>query len=99
MYLNTTVKIPEMKGKIISKKKAGTTYILYQYGSEYNPDKKYAVPLRTIVRKVSPSNATLMFPKNNNNMVLSKDCVLHRVWIISLRSVVLKEFMLLSIAL
>jgi hypothetical protein len=23
MYLNTTVKIPEMKGKIISKKKAG----------------------------------------------------------------------------
>ena len=62
MYLNTTVKIPEMKGKIISKKKGGTTYILYQYGSEYNPDKKYAVPLRTIVGKVSPSDATLMFP-------------------------------------
>ena len=49
MYLNTTVKIPEMKGKIISKKKGGTTYILYQYGSEYNPDKQYAIPLRTIV--------------------------------------------------
>ena len=62
MYLNTTVKIPEMKGKIISKKKGGTTYILYQYGSEYNPDKKYAVPLRTIVGKVSSSDATLMFP-------------------------------------
>ena len=62
MYLNTTVKIPEMKGKIISKKKGGTTYILYQYGSEYNPDKEYAVPLRTIVGKVSPSDATLMFP-------------------------------------
>ena len=62
MYLNTTVKIPEMKGKIISKKKGGTTYILYQYGSEYNPDKKYAVPLRTIVGKVSPSDATRMFP-------------------------------------
>ena len=62
MYLNTTVKIPEMKGKIISKKKGGTTYILYQYGSEYNPDKKYAVPLRAIVGKVSSSDATLMFP-------------------------------------
>ena len=62
MYLNTTVKIPEVKGKIISKKKGGTTYILYQYGSEYNPDKKYAVPLRTIVGKVSSSDATLMFP-------------------------------------
>jgi len=62
MYLNTTVKIPELKGKIISKKKGRTTYILYQYGSEYNPEKKYAIPLRTIVGKVSPSDATLMFP-------------------------------------
>ena len=34
MYLNTTVKIPEIKGKIIAKKKGTTTYILYQYGSE-----------------------------------------------------------------
>lgn len=36
MYLNTTVKIPEQKGKIIAKKKGDTTYILYQYGSDYN---------------------------------------------------------------
>lgn len=28
MYLNTTVKIPEQKGKIIAKKKGDTTYIL-----------------------------------------------------------------------
>jgi len=35
MYLNTTIKIPEIKGKIITKKKGTTTYILYQYGSEY----------------------------------------------------------------
>ena len=62
MYLNTTVKIPVMKGKIITKKKGGATYILYQYGSEYNPEKQYAVPLRAIVGKVSPSDATLMFP-------------------------------------
>lgn len=33
MYLNTTVKIPVMQGKIITKKKGGATYILYQYGS------------------------------------------------------------------
>jgi hypothetical protein len=31
MYLNTTVKIPQMKGRIINKKKGGTTYILYPY--------------------------------------------------------------------
>ena len=62
MYLNTTVKIPEIKGKIVSKKKGGTTYILYQYGSDYNPEKKYAVPLRAIIGKVSPADATLMYP-------------------------------------
>ena len=62
MYLNTTVKIPQMKGRIISKKKGGTTYILYQYGSEYNQEKRYAVPLRSIVGKVSADDPTMMFP-------------------------------------
>lgn len=62
MYLNTTVKIPVVKGKIITRKKGGTTYILYQYGSEYNPEKKYAVPQRTIVGKVSDADPALMFP-------------------------------------
>ena len=51
MCLNTTVKIPVMKGKIITKKKGSATYILYQYGSEYNQDKRYAIPQRTIVGK------------------------------------------------
>ena len=62
MYLNTTVKIPKIKGKIITKKKGGATYILYQYGNEYKPEKQYSVPLRTIVGKVSTDDATLMFP-------------------------------------
>lgn len=72
MYLNTTVKIPEIKGKIITKKKGGTTYILYQYGSEYNQDKRYAVPLRAIVGKVSPDDPGLMFP-NDKFMVYFPD--------------------------
>ena len=62
MYLNTTVKIPMVKGKIITKKKGGTTYILYQYGSEYNAEKQYAVPQRAIVGKVSDADPALMFP-------------------------------------
>lgn len=62
MYLNTTVKIPKMKGKIITKKKGGTTYILYQYGSDYNQEKRYAVPLRAIVGKVSLDDPSMMFP-------------------------------------
>lgn len=62
MYLNTAVKIPEAKGKIITKKKGGTTYVLYQYGCEYNKEKQYAVPQRSIVGKIASDNAELMFP-------------------------------------
>lgn len=62
MYLNTTVKIPDVKGKIITKKKGGTTYVLYQYGCEYNKEKRYAVPQRSIVGKIDSADATLMFP-------------------------------------
>lgn len=62
MYFNTTVKIPEIKGKIIAKKKGATTYILYQYGNEYNPEKQYSVPLRAIVGKACVDNPSLMFP-------------------------------------
>lgn len=62
MYLNTTVKIPEQKGKIIAKKKGDTTYILYQYGSDYKQDRKYAIPLRAIVGKVSPEDPGSMYP-------------------------------------
>ena len=61
MYLNTTVKIPEQKGKIIAKKKGDTTYILYQYGSDYKQDRKYAIPLRAIVGKVSPEDPGSIF--------------------------------------
>ncbi len=62
MYLNTTVKIPDQKGKIITKRKGGATYILYQYGSDYKQDKKYSVPLRAIVGKVSPEDPESMYP-------------------------------------
>ena len=75
MYLNTTVKIPEIKGKIISKKKGGATYILYQYGSDYNPEKRYAIPLRAIIGKVSPEDATLMYP-NEKFQVYFPDAVI-----------------------
>lgn len=62
MYLNTSVKIPEIKGKIITKKKGKVTYVLYQYGSEYDPVKQYSIPQRSIVGKVAADDSSLMFP-------------------------------------
>ena len=64
MYLNTSVKIPQVKGKIIIKKKGDTAYVLYQYGSKYNAEKQYAVPQRAIVGKRIPSDPDMMYPND-----------------------------------
>ena len=62
IYNSPYQKIPEIKGKIIFKKKSGTTYVQYQYGSEYKSERKYAVPLRVIVGKKSEDDPSLMIP-------------------------------------
>ena len=49
MYYDYTVKIPPVRGKIITKKKGDATYVLFQYSQKYNADKKYAVPQRAII--------------------------------------------------
>ena len=52
MYYNFVVQIPSEKGKILTKAKGRSSYVLFQYGTEYKPDKKYAIPKRTIIGKV-----------------------------------------------
>ncbi len=39
MYYDYTVKIPIVRGKIITKKKGAATYVLFQYGQKYNAEK------------------------------------------------------------
>ena len=65
MYLDSTVAIPAEKGKIILRKKGGATYVLYQHGQVYKPDKKYAVPQRTIIGKVDPTALDKMYPNEH----------------------------------
>lgn len=62
MYYDLPVAIPAVKGKIITKKKGGSTYVLFQYGQDYKSDRKYAIPQRAIIGKVNPDNTTSMFP-------------------------------------
>ena len=89
MYLNTTVKIPQVKGKIITRKKGEATYILYQYGSDYNQEKQYAIPLRAIVGKVSATDKTRMFP-NEKFQIYFPDAVIQDELPIAYRSCCLK---------
>lgn len=65
MYYNFLVKIPENTGKISKNKRGNTTYIEFTYGRKYNPDKKYNVPQRTTIGKMSSNDDTLMYPNPN----------------------------------
>ena len=62
MYYDFEVDIPAVKGKIITKNKGGATYVLYQYGQEYKSDKRYSIPKRTIIGKVSENDPKMMIP-------------------------------------
>jgi hypothetical protein len=65
MYYNFLVKIPENTGKISKNKRGNTTYIEFTYGRKYNPDKKYNVPQRTTIGKMSSTDDTMMYPNPN----------------------------------
>lgn len=49
MYYDFSVPVPEEKGKIIFKKKGGSSYVLYEYEREYKNDRQYVIPKRSII--------------------------------------------------
>jgi transposase len=65
LYYDFAVEIPDVKGKIITREKGKSTYVLFQYGSEYNPEKKYAIPKRAIIGKVNPTDTKSMYPNES----------------------------------
>lgn len=65
MYYDFLVKIPEQTGKISRNKRGDTTYIEYTYDRKYLPEKKYNVPLRTTIGKLSNDQPTMMYPNPN----------------------------------
>ncbi len=65
MYLNCTVPIPKVPGKINQITKGNTTYIRYVVGRTYHPDKKYNIPDQRIIGKRSKEDPLLMIPNEN----------------------------------
>lgn len=65
MYYDFLVEIPEVKGRISRNKRGGTTYIEYTYDRKYIPEKRYNIPLRTTIGKVSTDNPDKMYPNPN----------------------------------
>ena len=65
MYLDIQVKVPEVKGKITRKTKGETTYVNYEYGRIYDPDRKFNIPQRVTIGKASNADPTMMQPNQN----------------------------------
>jgi len=65
MYLKALVDMPNLTGKIVTQKKKGSTYIFYEYDRVYDPVRKYHVPKRSVIGKLSADDAGTMYPNPN----------------------------------
>ena len=65
MYFNKPVMIPIVPGKITLGKKGESTYVQYEIGRKYDPNKKYNVPERIGIGVQIPGQPDLMLPNEN----------------------------------
>ncbi len=64
MYLDFLVRIPDAKGKITFKSKGPSLYVSYEYDREYDPERKFNIPKRAIIGKVSQKDPSMMQPND-----------------------------------
>ena len=62
MYLQCSVDIPDVPGKITRKMKNNTVYIDFEYDRIYYPDRKYTIPRRVTIGKQLPDDPNRMTP-------------------------------------
>ena len=65
MYLETLVKVPDVKGKITFRTKGGTTYVEYECNRVYYPDRKYTTVSRKTIGKLADAEKQIMQPNEN----------------------------------
>ena len=65
MYLDCLVKMPNAPGKLVCQKKGETTYVYYETGRTYDPDKKYTAPKRVTIGKRSKDDPEMIQPNEN----------------------------------
>jgi hypothetical protein len=65
IYLNTLVDIPDIPGKIVIQKKKNSTYVHYEYDRVYDPVRKFNVPKRVVIGKISQGDEHKMYPNPN----------------------------------
>ena len=65
MYLDSVVKVPEIKGKITYRTKGTTTYVEYESKRTYIPEKKYTTVNRKTIGKLTDAEKKMMQPNEN----------------------------------
>ena len=65
MYLDISVKIPTIKGKITKRIKNGTVYIEYEYERNYDPKRKFTTVKRATIGKECSEKPEFMSPNQN----------------------------------
>lgn len=65
MYLDFSVKIPEVQGKITYRNKGESTYVEFEYERKYDPVKQITYPKRVTIGKRSETDPLLMRPNQN----------------------------------
>ena len=65
MYLDISVKIPSVQGKINRHNKGGTIYIEFEYERIYDPERRFTNVKRATIGKLCGENPEQMFPNQN----------------------------------
>lgn len=65
MYLDFLVEVPDVQGKITTKKKGNAVYVNYEIGRKYYKDRKYTIPERVTIGKLSQEDKRMMIPNQN----------------------------------
>ena len=65
MYLDFTVKIPDVKNKITYRRKGEVDYVYYEYDRDYDKETKKTNPKRSTIGKKLESDPTRMVPNEN----------------------------------
>ena len=75
MYLDSLVKVPEVKGKITYRTKGNTVYVEYESARVYVPEKRYTTVTRKTIGKLTDADSKVMQP-NENFLKFFPDAVL-----------------------
>ena len=65
MFLNEPVFIPEVPGKIVIKKKGENSYVLFETGKRYDPERQYNIVERKMIGIQIPDRPELMMANEN----------------------------------